>query len=112
MPKYFYNVPEVSAITGIPAQKIRINMQKCNWDLGSITESETGTFDYIITPYKLWKCLGICIDGYTPPAEQIKELEELIKTIKENTEVANWLFEALGEAAGTLHQNQKKYNGG
>ncbi|MCI1958868.1 MAG: hypothetical protein LKJ25_04495 [Clostridia bacterium] len=93
MAKYFYKVPEVAKLTGIPAQKIRVNMLNGNWDLGSVTEGEDKKTDYIITPYKLWKCLGICIEDYVPPVGQSKDVVNLIAAVQENTELTSKLYE-------------------
>lgn len=82
----FYNPTEIERLTGIRAQKIRVNMADGTWDLGGVIKSKGKgeRDDYIITPYKLFKQLGIILPGFTPPEEYSNEL---VKAIKENTEM-------------------------
>lgn len=84
--KMFYNPAEIEKLTGIRATKIRVCMADGTWDLGGVVKSrEKGLRDdYIITPYKLFKQLGIILPGFTPPEEHS---DELVRAIKENTEM-------------------------
>lgn len=84
--KMFYNPVEIEKLTGISKQKIRVLMADGTWDLGGVIKSRGKGVkdDYIITPYKLFKQLGIILPGFTPPAEHS---DELVRAIKENTEM-------------------------
>ena len=91
--KAFYRPEEAAKLTGIPAQKIRVNMASGKWDLGSYTKvTGSSKANYIITPYKMYKQLGICIDGYVPVEEYgkqsvIQTTDELLAVLKEIKDV-------------------------
>lgn len=90
--KYVYNPKEVSDITGINAQKIRVNMANGNWDLGAVITNANGSKDYMITPYKIFKQLGIILPGFEPPENYSEGITKLIEAIAENTKAIETLI--------------------
>ena len=78
-----YTCLDVSRLTGIPAQRIRVNMASGLWDLGTYIPSKNGKKAYYnITAEKVYKQFGICIDGYEPIAPKQNEAETIDKLIK------------------------------
>lgn len=74
-------------------------MSNGNWDLGAVIKKDDGEDkrnDYVITPYKLFKELGVVLPGYIPPSEENITTQELLQALRENTEALKELI-AMGK---------------
>ena len=72
---------DVALAVGTTPQAIRVQMQKGLINIGQVSKTASGRYNYDIQADKVYRQFGICLKGFTPSEVQGVDVDELADKI-------------------------------